>query len=312
MAARQPPYLLRLKVTNFRSLRHVEVRLAPLNVLVGPNGAGKSNLLDVIAFLGDATRDDLERALELRGGLDRVLFRGSRDPRSPIGIEVDTAVTGSSSLATPDTYSLTFSSQRSPDRHDRYVLRRAEEFMFRGVAGPAQRITIDGRQITFHRARGRDETASLREGSLGLSTLPKLVAEDDAELVEELADLFASFRVFDVDVAAARRPSQERISERLSNDASNLAPFLAYLAQEHPDRFAALHRDARSFIPGLASLEFTPIGGGWRGRGSQSRRGCSARIYQTAGSLLRLHPGAGVACAPVRSVTAALDLHRRD
>jgi predicted ATPase len=265
VAVRHPPYLLRLKVTNFRSLRDVEVRLAPLNVLVGPNGAGKSNLLDVIAFLGDATRDDLERALDRRGGLDRVLFRGSRDPRSPIGIEVETAVTRDSSLEAPDTYSLTFSSQRSPVRHDRHVLRRAERFTFRRVTGPAQRITIDGGQITFHRPGGPDETASLREGSLGLSTLPKLIAEDDAELVEDLADLFSSFRVFDVDVAAARRPAQERISERLSNDASNLAPFLAYLAQEHRDRFAALHRDARSFIPGLASLEFTPIGGAGEG-----------------------------------------------
>ena len=265
MAVRHPPYLLRLKVTNFRSLRDVEVRLAPLNVLVGPNGAGKSNLLDVIAFLGDATRNDLERALAHRGGLDRVLFRGSRDPRSPIGIEVETAVTSNSSVAAPDTYSLTFSSQVSPTRPDRFALRRVEDFTFRGVAGPPQRITVDGGQITFHRPGGRDGTASLREGSLGLSTLPKLISEDDADLVEDLADLFAGFRVFDVDVAAARRPAQEQISERLSDDASNLASFLAYLARQHGDRFAALHRDARAFIPGLASLEFTPIGGAGEG-----------------------------------------------
>ena len=77
VAVQHPPYLLRLKVGNFRSLRAVEVRLAPLNILVGPNGAGKSNLLDVIAFLGDATRDDLAPALDERGGFDRVIFRNA-------------------------------------------------------------------------------------------------------------------------------------------------------------------------------------------------------------------------------------------
>jgi hypothetical protein len=103
-----------------------------------------------------------------------VLFRGSRDPRSPIGIEVETAVTRKSGQAAPETYSLTFASQRPAVRHGRSVLRRTEEFTFRAVTGPGQRITIDGGQITFHRPGSRDETASLREGSLDLSTLPRM------------------------------------------------------------------------------------------------------------------------------------------
>jgi predicted ATPase len=89
VAVKRPPYLLRLKVSNFRSLRDAEVRLGALNVLVGPNGAGKSSLLDVIAFLGDAIREDLAPALDRRGGFDRVLFRGADDDR--IGIEVEAA-----------------------------------------------------------------------------------------------------------------------------------------------------------------------------------------------------------------------------
>jgi predicted ATPase len=259
--SRHTLYLRRLKVTNFRSLRDVEVRLAPLNVLVGPNGAGKSNLLDVIAFLGDATRDDLEPALERRGGFSRVHFRGDPDATSSIKIEVETSVSGESEVA--DTYALAFTSVRSPDRPDRRVLRRTEDFTFAEDAGRQRRITIEGGKITFHGARNR--TVSLRGESLGLSLLPKLSPADGGEWVEALADLFASFRVFDVDVPAVRRPSQEQVSDRLSNDASNLAPFLSYLAQEHGERFAALHRDARAFIPGLDSLEFTPIGGAGHG-----------------------------------------------
>ncbi|GAA3726859.1 AAA family ATPase [Plantactinospora mayteni] len=275
MAVKRPPYLLRLKVSNFRSLRAVEVRLAALNVLVGPNGAGKSNLLDVIAFLGDAIRDDLGPALDRRGGFERILFRGTK-PGNAISVEVEAAVTKNSNTRTTDNYSLEFSlgklrTKRNPRNpglreplRDRFYLRRSEAFMFKRTAGPGRRIEVKGSEITFN-VGGKESTASLREGSLGLATLPKLSPEDGGEQVEALADLFASFRVFDVDVAAARRPATQRLSQRLDNDGTNLASFLAYMADAHPERFRALVRDARRFIPGLADLGFETIGGAGEG-----------------------------------------------
>ncbi|WP_246268384.1 AAA family ATPase [Acrocarpospora macrocephala] len=46
--------------------------------MVGPNGAGKTNVLEVFRFLADIVRTDLEPALERRGGLESLLFRGDR------------------------------------------------------------------------------------------------------------------------------------------------------------------------------------------------------------------------------------------
>ena len=69
----------RSMLRNFRTLKKVAVDLGPLNVLVGPNQAGKSNFLDLIEFVGDSARYDLAEALELRGGIDRVRFRGAFD-----------------------------------------------------------------------------------------------------------------------------------------------------------------------------------------------------------------------------------------
>jgi len=260
VAAKHPPYLLRLKVGNFRSLRDVEVHLRPLNVLVGPNGSGKSNLLDVIAFLGDAIRTDLGPALDLRGGFERVRFRGTRSTPK-ISIDVEASVTKNSSAGATDTYSLVVTRGRSKERP---ALRREERFEFKRTAGPGRRITVEGSTITYNRGEG-ERTASLREGSLGLASLPKLDPEEGGEQVQELADLFAGFRVFDIDVAGARLPSREGYSHTLAADASNLASFLAYIHEEHPDRFQALRNDARMFIPGLERLEFVPVGGATEG-----------------------------------------------
>jgi hypothetical protein len=48
--------ITRIEALNFRSLRDVDVRVGPFEILVGPNGSGKSSLLDVIALLGDILR----------------------------------------------------------------------------------------------------------------------------------------------------------------------------------------------------------------------------------------------------------------
>jgi predicted ATPase len=263
VAARRPPYLLRLKVSNFRSLRDVDVRLRPLNVLVGPNGAGKSNLLDVIAFLGDAVRSDLRPALELRGGFDRVLFRG--ESTRTITIEVDAAVTKDSSPSTPDSYSLTFSQDHLVRRpSEQPTLLREETFGFERRGRARQSIAVSGGTVVLRAGKDQRSTG-LREGSLGLSSLPRLGPESGSIQVDELASLFADFRVFDIDVAAARRPSPQGYSRTLVQNASNLAAFLAYMHEEHTERFQALAGDARTFIPGLETLEFSAIGGATAG-----------------------------------------------
>ena len=43
--------LTRLKVSGFKNLANVDVRLGPFTCVVGPNGVGKSNLFDAIRFL---------------------------------------------------------------------------------------------------------------------------------------------------------------------------------------------------------------------------------------------------------------------
>ncbi|WP_199688897.1 AAA family ATPase [Clavibacter lycopersici] len=250
---------MRISASNFRSLKDVDVELGPLNVLVGPNGAGKSNFLDLIEFLGDSARDDLTGALARRGGMDRVRFRGANTERD-IDIKVLANVTTHSSETAPDEYSLQFYTQR---RTDGSILIRNEEFMFKRTRGPGRRISVSGDSAEIMTgAKGHGPTKlPLRRDSLALSTLRRLPPAQGGDEVEKFANLFTTFRVFNVDVQAARRPG--RIPEQptaLAADASNLAQAILHLV-DNLQRYRDFLDDARAMIPGFLDLDFEPLGG---------------------------------------------------
>lgn len=268
MAVRHPPYLLRLRIQNYRSLKDVNVRLQAVNVLVGANGSGKSNLLDVVSFLGDSARMDVQPALQKRGGFRRVTFRGNRRPM-PITIEVEAAVTKNSNRNATDHYLLRLSRLRARSGREEFdVLAREEDFVFKRTAGPGRRITLHGEDLMVYTGDEETRSISLSESTLALATLPKLGPEQGGEQVSAVANLFASFRVFDPTVELARAPSpvlDESDSplshgQRLADDASNLAAYLMVMSSKDPDRFEALSEDARRFIPGLQEIRFIPVG----------------------------------------------------
>ncbi len=248
--------LLELTLKNYKSLRDVSVRLGPLNVLVGPNGSGKSNLLDVIQFLGDSVREDLGPALEKRGGWSRLYFRG--ESRGPLRIHVKAHVTSHAHKDAPDEYTLSIAGITGK------LLKRNEQFKFKRFKGRGRRITIQGAKVDLIETVGEKTTRksglSLRSDSLGLSTLPRLSSSEGGNEVRKLAELFSTFRVFDVDARAARQPSAVATSPILQADASNLAAFLHYLSQEE-EGFERLQEDARAIVPGLERIHFKKIGG---------------------------------------------------
>jgi predicted ATPase len=265
-----PGRLLELHVENFRSLRDVTVPLGPLTVLVGPNGAGKSNVLAVFDFLADIIRTDLQPALDSRGGFDEVAFWGGGRPPTSMRIQLKATWTSNASLNAPDEYNLVIRRRSLPshrdDRGTRYTLSREERFAFKRKQGRGRRISISGEEarVVDERAGQTKDSGnfSIRRLSSGLSTLPRLGPADGGDEVTRVADRLSSFRVFDVDVAAASQPTRLRGADfgTLSPRAENLAGFLIHLSGRE-DIWVDLVADARTVLPQLENIEFEEVGG---------------------------------------------------
>jgi predicted ATPase len=268
--------LLSIKAKNFLSLRDVTVELQELSVLVGPNGGGKSNLLRVIQFLGDTARFDLGPAITEHSGFDRLRFRGqhlqtssrtlARTDRIELGIKG--RVTANASLNAPDEYTLKFWQRAYKD--GTVMTQRREEFAFKRTAGRGRRITVEGNKVEIKQTQGQksekdaeSKQIPLISTSSALSTLPRLGMSGGGEQINQLAQLFTTFRVFEVDVASARKPARfdSRSAPTLASDASNLAAFLQWLRSEHEDTFSLYLEDLRAIVPSIKEIRFIAVGG---------------------------------------------------
>lgn len=68
-----------IRITNFKSLAHVELKLARFNCLVGMNGAGKSTLLQALDFVAQLMRGAITSWMERRGWNDTDLISFTQD-----------------------------------------------------------------------------------------------------------------------------------------------------------------------------------------------------------------------------------------
>lgn len=255
--------LIELEVENFRSLRKVSIPLGPLNVMVGPNGVGKTNVLEVFRFLADVIRTDLLPALEARGGFAEVLFAGGDRPPASLSVNLKANWTRYSSKNAPDEYGLRIT------RRGR-SLSRNERFQFKRTRGRGRRITIEGQRaaIVDTGADQREQpelSLGIQTLSSGLSTLPRLSDREGGAEVAAMADHLASFRVFDVEVDFARRPSRiMRSPGFLRENAGNLSAFLRHLREHEADAWEQLQEDAVEVLPQLDEIDFEFPSGGRR------------------------------------------------
>ncbi|HEY9772635.1 MAG TPA: AAA family ATPase [Planktothrix sp.] len=80
------------KVTNYRSIKDVWLRLQPINVIVGPNGVGKSNLYRALYLVSAAATGQLSMALATEGSVGAALWAGPHGKKSKAEIEVSVTV----------------------------------------------------------------------------------------------------------------------------------------------------------------------------------------------------------------------------
>lgn len=266
----------RVVLKNFLSFREVDINLSELNVLVGPNGSGKTNLLRAFQFIGELARTDLPPAIRRFGGHDDLIFRGKKRGQWT-HIEFEGVMTDNASLNAMDNYILEFRfselrstrSRRKKVRSvSRYISRR-ETIVLKRKKGRGRRITLRGAELRFESTAGPKSNAivssvpemKVGKETSGLALLRRLGDQHKAPQVEQLATIFESIRLYDVNVEAIRRPTQIVNPQSLEDNGSNVAEYLYWMKEIHPHLFHLVEEDVKHVLPGFKNFVFEYIGG---------------------------------------------------
>ncbi len=72
----------KIKVSNFKSFRELEIELNQFNVFIGANAAGKSSFIQVFDFIRDIIQSGLSNAISMQGGVEylRNIMIGDQQP----------------------------------------------------------------------------------------------------------------------------------------------------------------------------------------------------------------------------------------
>lgn len=235
----------RLQVTNYLSLKNIELELGPRNVLIGPNMSGKSNLVDCLRFLTQVTLSGLAKAFLDRGGFSEVIWKGGDETQ--IAFKVDAEV--SLSKESPKIYEYELSVIGSATEK---ISVEREHLVVRSENRSVTLIDLRHGQGKITRADG---TPAFDLPSPSQSALEFRVPGWEGTAVK---DFISSWRFHSLVPAVMKQANAAVGQAFLSQSGDNFSSWLMTLQASYPDEFRLIKRAATDVFPGLEEILTSP------------------------------------------------------
>ncbi len=248
-----------IRLRNFKSFRDVEIKDIPgFCVVVGANGTGKSTLFDVFGFLKDALTNNVQTALNKRGGFREV---HTRTAEGPIEVEIKfrfTTKIGDKTKRPLATYTLAI------DETDGKPYVKHEELSYkRGRYGrPWKYLFFEngkGEAVINEYDDVKDE-ADLEREEQELKGNDILAIKGLAQFrrypaVSALGQMIENWHVSDFHISSARSLPDADYAEHLSREGENLALVAQFLYENHRKTFDRVLAAMVKRVPGISRVE---------------------------------------------------------
>jgi len=215
-----------IKITNYKSIRYLDLELSDLNVFIGANGSGKSNFIGAFKFLNHLIEGNLQIYTAAQGGADIILHFGRKKSASmSFSLSFENGVNG-------------YECRLSPGTEGNFFFKYED--------------------VWFHdKAYSNPKTERLGSGHLEskISAKPTRIA---GYVLSHLAS-WKLYHFHDTsDSAKVKQTGDLEDNRFLRPDARNLAAFLYRLERNHKDHFDNIQDAIRLVAPFFDRFNLQP------------------------------------------------------
>lgn len=249
-----------LVIKNFKVYKDVIIKNLPnMCVFVGANGAGKSTLFDVFGFLNDALKNNVQSAIENRGGINEVRSRNTQEPiefiikfRNPdVHGKRQPLITYELSInVKPNTTIPIISKEILSYRRGKWG--RPYRFLeFHEGAGTA--IT---NEEEFEQAKQdfQEKRENQKLDSPNILAIKGLGQFQKFKAINSFRRLLENWYVSNFQIQESKLISDTGISEHLSNTGNNLAQYTKFIYENYPQEFDSILKKLQQRIPGMENV----------------------------------------------------------
>jgi len=239
------PFIRKLSLRNFRSIRNETVTFANPLFLVGRNGSGKSNFVDALAFLSECMTGSLQSVIEKRGGLGRVGYLRTPLDAPYISFRVDFLSEGTQIVE--GFYAFSF--RVTANRVNGLMVELKYEVVRESCV-----LTSNGSTSAWFDRVGSQIKSSVPGIQFAASpsslVMPLVSGVQDFSLVHQF---LASLRVYEVEPDCISGVQNQDDAAFLKSDGSNLISVLQRLAEQR-DQTARVNELLQTVVPGVTLL----------------------------------------------------------
>jgi predicted ATPase len=236
MSEGTPPFLRRVVLRNYKSIRECDVSLGPLTFLVGPNGSGKSNFLDALRFVAESLRTTLEQAITERRGFDELCHRPSAGEKS-FAMDLHSTLPGGRCA------------------YFRFVVARRPSNRFQ-IQEEVCTVTNDGAREAQYRVQdGRVVSATFRPTPPATRDRLYLAVASGFPEFRSVYDSLAAMRFYNISPEVIRAEANISTAERFMRDGQGAIIALRELAIRSPAAKERIVEYMRAILPCLEQVE---------------------------------------------------------
>ncbi|MBK7377958.1 MAG: AAA family ATPase [Ignavibacteriales bacterium] len=219
-----------ISISNFKSIREINLTLNKINVLIGPNGAGKSNFIQFFNLLNNIVSQNLQNYVAANGGADSFLYFGRK-------------------------YSESFSGIISFGRNDYHF----------ELTATADNNLFFSKEIAYfhHQSYKYPYSKNLASGDKETKLLEEYKKEGQSGVVHYILNSMSRWRVYHFhDTSSSAKVKQDgdiHDNRILRRDASNLPAFLYLLQEKYNEHFVRIENTVKLIAPFFEKFQLEPL-----------------------------------------------------